>query len=173
MVDIVNILPVLYYQEDKESPTLYEILSYVDQTIKHSGRVHFYLKKLGVEISDGEVPHDLAGEGNKLEWEVLRGLALRNRDTEEKIRRFEESLQRHRMQRHHRMWNDKNSEATETDFKYGAIDSVVCLLEDRGYQGGCHTFEQIEELIPKNPEYKQPWLEWALKEIRRINEKFR
>lgn len=162
----------LYLQRDKDNPSMDEILTYARHTIEHSHRVHSYLAEIGIGINDNEVPHDLVGPGNKLEWQVMRGLALHAKDTEEKERRFQEALQRHRMQRHHRMWNVQNPEATEIDLKYGAIDSITCLFEERPYYGGkSHTLEEIKELIQKNPEYKQPWLNWALQEILKVNEK--
>lgn len=165
----IIILPECHILQDKDNPRVYELMKYAEHTAVHSCTIHFYLAKFGLQINDNEVPHDLVGEGNKLEWLVMRGLALKEIDSEEKQKRLDEALKRHRMQRHHRMWNVQNPDATETDLKYGAIDSIISLLEKRDYQGGCHTKEQIQEKIAKNPEYKQPLMHWALENILRIN----
>ena len=171
MIDIVKLIPNAYFGVQEDNPTIDEISAHVRHAIRHSMRVHFYLNEIGLEINDGELPHDLTGIGNKLEWEVIRGFAFREKDTEEKERIFQESLKRHRMQRHNRMWNSQNEDATEKDLRYGAIDSIVYLLENRGYQGGCHTIGKIEEKILCNPKYKQKWMYLALDDICRINAK--
>src|SRR3989344_2340983 len=147
---------------DPENPTLDEINQYLPRVIKHSLTVEHYLDKLGVKVDDGQHPHDLVGPGNKLEWEVIRGLSLQKRDTPEKQRRYQEAIELHRKgQYHHHKWNTPNPTATEDDLRYGAIDSMVSLREPRDYQGGVHSWEEIEKIIERNPEYKRSWLTWA------------
>ena len=153
----------------KLNPTTEEIMEYVGRVYEHSKEVQFYLDKLGISIDDGEMPHDLVGPGNKLEWEVMRGLAYAEKDTPEKKRIFEKALKRHRIQRHHRMWNRKDDSWTDEDMKYGAIDAVVSLLENRGYQGGGHSWDEIQKIInsESRPEYKTHWMNWVVKEMKK------
>jgi hypothetical protein len=152
---------------DTDNPTLEEITQYIPKVIKHGLTVEHYLSKLGVKVEDGQHPHDLVGLGNKLEWEVIRGLALQKRDSEEKQRRYLNAIELHRIgQKHHQKWNNPNPEATPDDMKYGAIDAIVSLREARDYQGGVHSWGEIRKIIENNPEHKREWLYWALDRIK-------
>lgn len=160
-------LPQVYLFDDPNNPSIEEIADFVAGLMKHSATVEFYLKHLNVVVDDSQHPHDLVGPGNKLEWEVLRGLALKTKDTPEKELRCKRAIELHRQgQYHHHKWNAYNPLATEMDLKYGAIDSIVSLREHRDYQGGIHTWSEIAALIKKNPPFKQPWMKWALEEIK-------
>ncbi|GEM_PF-2976477 len=145
-----------------------EVIKYAGNAWQHSKSVHFYLDKLGISIDEeSETPHDLAGKGNKLEWEVMHGLAYTEKDTPEKNRIFEEALERHRTQIHHRMWNNPNS--PEGWLKYGAVDAVCSLLELRLYQEGVHYWDEILDVISScsSEEYKKEKMRWAVEEMRR------
>ena len=158
--------------EDTDNPTLEEITQYLPRIIKHGLTVEHYLSKLGIKVEDGQHPHDLVGPGNKLEWEVIKGLALQNKDTEEKQKRYQNAIEIHRSgQKHHQKWNNPNPDASSEDMKYGAIDAIVSLKESRDYQGGVHDWDEIEKIIEKNPEHKKNWLYWALNEIKFLEEK--
>ncbi len=167
---------------DKHKPkdlTKEEVIKYAGSTWEHSKSVQFYLNKLDVSIEDGEMPHDLIGPGNKLEWEVMHGLAYAEKDTPKKKKIFEESLKRHRIQRHHRMWNREDNNWTDKDMKYGAIDSVCSLLEPRLYQNGVHYWDEILNVISphsnkehkkENPrdKYKKEYMKWAVEEMQKV-----
>lgn len=164
-------IPQVYLFDDPNNPSVKEIADFVAGLMKHSATVEFYLKQFGVVVDDGQHPHDLVGPGNKLEWEVLRGLALKTKDTPEKERRCKRAIELHRHgQYHHHKWNVYNPLATEMDLKYGAIDTIVSLREPRDYQGGIRTWSEIAELIKQNQPHKQPWMQWAMTEIKSLED---
>ena len=127
--EVIDYAVRVYEKHKPNDLTEEKIREYAGNVFKHSKSVHYYLDKLGISIDDGEIPHDLVGPGNKLEWEVMHGLAYAEKDTPEKKKIFEKSLKRHRIQRHHRMWNREDNNWTDKDMKYGAIDAVCSLLE--------------------------------------------
>jgi len=51
-----------------------------------------------------------------------------------------------------------NPEATGEDMLFGAVDANCSLLENREYQGGKHSYEEIIEVAKKNPPHKAPWM---------------
>ena len=158
-----------YNPNDKSNNLIKEkIREYAGNVWKHSKSVHYYLDKLGISIDDGEIPHDLVGPGNKLEWEVMRGLAYTEKDTPEKKKIFEKSLKRHRIQMHHKMWNDDTS--PKEWLMYGAIDAVCSLLEPRLYQNGVHYWDEIQDVIDhkKRPKHQTYWMNWAVKEMKQV-----
>jgi len=140
-------------------PTKYECLRYVLETALHSCRYHYYLERLGLPPvgPKSELPHDIAGIGNKFEWEVMRGLAL-NGTSSDILRAVAPSREFHRQQYHHRIWNgeEMHPEATLLDLQTGAVDIISALLEPRQIYGGPHTFEQIMQLesVKNNPAHK-------------------
>lgn len=155
---------------DENDPSIEEIVEYIEKVVWHSRKVEYYLKRLNVRANGEERPHDLVGSGNKLEWVVLRGLALKKRDTEEKQKRYFNAIEIHRGgQKHHQKW-DRHIKATEDDMKYGAIDSILSLREKRDYQGGNHSWQEIEEIIEQNPKYKRKWMKWAMEKIKYAEE---
>ena len=139
-------------------------------TLRHVVSVEFVLDELQIGSSDPQRPHDIMGEGNKFQENVLFGLAMQYDEMQCK-RHVCPALQLHRQgQVHHQMWNGPNPAASEDALKLGAVDAVCSLLEDRAYQGGRHTYEQIEqEVIPKNqkPIQKQ-YLGVILSEMKKI-----
>lgn len=177
--EIIGYCVRLYEERKPEDLTEDEVIKYAGNTWQHSKSVHFYLDKLGISIDDeSETPHDLVGSGNKLEWEVMHGLAYAEKDTPEKKKIFEKSLEIHRRQMHHQMWNDPKS--PEEWLKYGAIDAVCSLLEPRLYQEGVHYWDEILDVISSCPneeykkekhkkeKHKKEKMIWAVEEMKKV-----
>jgi len=141
-------------------PIVSEIHDWVLHTTKHVCHIEYYLDKLGVGDEDPQRPHDIVGPGNKYEWDVMWGFALQYRGNGPEF--FSEivmpSLELHRTQFHHRMWNQPNPNASEDNMLLGAIDAVCSLREPRSYQGGIHTWNEVVEITNKNPPHKVPWM---------------
>ena len=93
-------------------PTPTEIKRWLTEVLQHTIRIEYYLGELGIGQSDIQRPHDMVGEGNKLEWTCIRGFALQYRGPEF----FEDyvlpSLHHHRKQHHHLAWNVFNPGAS-------------------------------------------------------------
>lgn len=155
-----------------------KIREYAGNVWKHSKSVDYYLDELVISIKkfkkqhEIETPHDLAGKGNKLEWDVMKGFLYTEKDKNddpEKKKIFKKSLKRHRIQMHHKMGNNPNP--PNEWFMYWAIDAVCSLLENRTYQGGVHDWEKIREIISANPELgyrkKEKMLE-AVEEMKKV-----
>lgn len=152
-------------------PTPNEIRAWLLGTIKHVQHIEYYLEQLQIGKEDPQRPHDIMGEGNKFEWEVIKGFAIQYRDRTQEFfnKHITPSLERHRCQHHHQKWNNPNQTASDEDMKVGAVDAICSLLEpDREYQGGKHSSEKIKEKIAKNPQHKQKWMESIHKEMQRI-----
>lgn len=167
--EVIDYAVRLYEKYNPDDLKKEEVIKYVVDTWKHSKNIHFYLDKLGISIdNESETPHDLAGESNKLEWEVMHGLAYTEKDTLKKKEIFERALKRHRMQMHHKMWNNPNS--PDEWLKYGAIDAVCSLLEPRLYQEGVHYWDEILDVISSCPseEYKKEKMRWAVEEMKKV-----
>jgi len=162
-------------------PTKQEVEWWLLHTLKHSFHVEYFLKELQLGREDPERPHDIVGKNNKFEWEVIKGFSVQNREDIPDL--FESyvkpSLELHRCQYHHRKWNDpdpsdetkhkKNS--TSDDMKVGAVDAICSLLEPRGYQGGIHTFDEVQDITEnKNPPHKVPWTQIILPEIKKLKQ---
>ena len=150
----------------KITPTATEVLMWLNSLARHVYHVEYYLYHLGIGSNDPERPHDIVGPGNKLEWGVMYGLALGFREPKPDFTTYIlPSIELHRVQFHHRMWNDpdpnnpdqKKPEASDEDMQVGAIDAICSLLEPREYQGGMQTFESAAEIMAKNPAHKVPW----------------
>lgn len=157
--EVIDYAVRVYEKHKPNDLTEERIREYAGNVWKHSKSVHYYLDELGISIKNFkeqyeiETPHDLAGEGNKLEWEVMRGFIYTEKEKEKDSKKkkiFKKSLKKHRIQMHHKMWNNRNS--PEEWLKYGAIDAVCSLLENRTYQGGVHDWKEIQEIISSNPE---------------------
>jgi len=150
-------------------PTEIELEYQVFFTGFHSTRMEIIYHALGIGTRDPQRPHDIVGEGNKFEWEVVQGFSTENRPGIQHAQHVAASLARHQRQNHHLKWNDKNGGATDDEMMAGAADAVCSRLEDRPYQGGIHTFDQIRVVIEtKNPPHLRPWLTEALNQIQKI-----
>jgi hypothetical protein len=165
-------------------PTENEVQTWLVSTLKHVCHIEYFLDKLNLGSKDSERPHDLVGPGNKYDWNVIKGFALAYRNPKPDFNKYIlPSLEEHRKQYHHRMWNNPNPtnitkpipEATREDMLVGAVDAICSLLENRQYQGGKHSFDDltkqvenlflphkipfIKELLPQMRSLKQPDLE--------------
>lgn len=148
-----------------------ELQRWILHTAQHSCHVEYYLKELGIGHEDPERPHDIVGEGNKFQEDVMPGFAMWGRDRSQE--HFNTvvlpSLTKHRCQFHHRMWNPANDQATPCALKLGAVDAICSLLEPRDYQGGVHDFTQIDEIIAQNHEpTRRAYLTEVFRELRVI-----
>ncbi|OIO61738.1 hypothetical protein COY26_03435 [Candidatus Woesearchaeota archaeon CG_4_10_14_0_2_um_filter_33_10] len=175
--EVIDYAIRVYEKHTLNDLTKERIREYAINVFEHSNNVHSYLDKLGISIKNFkeqyeiETPHDLAGEGNKLEWEVMRGFIYTEKEKENDSKKkgiFEEALKRHRIQMHHQMWNDDKS--PDEWLKYGAIDAVCSLLEDRRHQGGSHTWKEIQDIInyEQRSEHQTYWMNWAVEEMKKV-----
>lgn len=153
---------------EKPLPTAQEVWDVTLSTLRHSCQVEYYLHVLELGKNDPQRPHDITGMWNKFSWEVMRGLAVQYRpqteyEPEEYFRLFVlPSIELHRTQHHHRMWNAHNPDATEDDLLVGALDALCSRLDDRPYQGGAMTFDELVEAISEN----EPWRVGYLHRVR-------
>lgn len=155
-------------------PTPEEIRRWFLATLSHVLDIEYYLTRLQVGTEDPQRPHDIVGEGNKLEWEAIRHFALQFRpDIHPRVLydRVGQGLVFHRQQYHHQMWNGGgNPNVPDDAMKLGAVDAICSLLESEGreYQGGAHDFEQIASMIAENPEHKRGWMRFMLPEMAKM-----
>lgn len=151
-------------------PTEREILKWFLHTAVHTYHIEYYLQQFQIGSEDPDRPHDIVHDGNKFEWEAVKGLALqfKENETEDFSEEIKRSLEFHRQQYHHQKWNQYYPNATEDAMRVGAVDTVCSLLEPRTYQGGCHTFDQIRRRASKNPIHKIAWMKLAVVEMEHI-----
>jgi hypothetical protein len=154
-------------------PTPDEIKRWVTDTIRHSWHIEYYLQRLQVGVADLQRPHDIIGFGNKLEWPAIRGFAMQYRFKEKEPDDFFSTyvlpaLWYHRQQDHHVAWNEFSPSSSVDSMKLGAVDACCSLLEPRGYQGGCHTWDEIEDISLKNPIHKTPWMLLMAQEMKKV-----
>lgn len=132
-----------------------ELRKYLLFTLAHSCHVEYFLARFDFyNFSDLERPHDIVGAGNKFEWRVMKGLALAYR-TDIKNKRTSKSIQNHilqsrdihRQQYHHKIWMNVTVPASNSDMVLSAIDVICSQLENRPYQGGKHTYDELLKTI--------------------------
>lgn len=163
------------------SPSAEEIRSWLLETLRHSCQMEYYLDILGFGNRDSDRPHDIEGEHNKLEWEIIKGCAFayRNGLSDEEREEIKHNIvfptvNIHRLQYHHVMWNEYNEDATREDLMFGALDTVCALLENRPYytkraESPEEVSENAEKLITSsNRIIKIPWIRAMAKEIKDI-----
>ena len=158
-------------------PTENGVKKWIFEVCNHSLSVVYFCERLQAGMEDPQWPHDIIGKGNKLEWDVIKGFALQYRYPTMKTssnffkENIEPSLDLHRKcQYHHQMWNQPNKKATEDSNKVGAVDAVCSLLEDRKYQGGSHTYEQILEIAEEDPPHQKESMIYITTEMRKIKQ---
>ena len=153
-------------------PNETEILQWVLHTATHAYHIEYFLQKLQVGSEDPDRPHDIVHKGSKFDWEAVRGFALQFRAEGRKLHSHEimAALEYHRQQYHHQKWNQCYPGATPDALELGAVDAVCSLLEHREYQGGAHTYEQIEVIANRNNIHKVAWMKYAVSEMRRIEQ---
>lgn len=165
-------------------PNSREVERWVMEAVLHSNHVEYYLNQFNVGLNDPERPHDLVGVNNKLNWDVVKGLALSYRELDVDYKKYVykkyilPSIELHRDQYHHRMWNEYNSKADSDALFVGAIDAACSLLEKRTYVGGeeleklgkRHDWNEIEELLfEKNPWYRVGAAQTIIPRMREIS----
>jgi len=160
-------------------PTKNEVKAWLVHTLKHSCHVEYFLDKLNLGGDDPERPHDLVGPGNKYESEIISGFALQGRNPEVDFKTYiMPALNLHRQQYHHRMFNEPNPddiaspapEATREDMLFGAVDAACSLLENRSYQGGVHSYEEVDKILKNNPPHKVPWTNIVVPEMQKLKQ---
>lgn len=160
-------------------PTEQEIWQWLFEVRNHTLRVEYFCERLGVGSSDPQRPHDIRGKGNKLSWDVMKGLALHYRSPAGRMsspffqQHIQPALEFHRYhQYHHQMWNCHNPKATADNLKMGAVDAVCSLLENRLYQGGSHSYDQIAAIAEEDPLHQREWMIVMTTEMRKIEQPF-
>lgn len=163
-------------------PTTAEIINAVLFAERHCFHKMHYSESLQCGLNDPQNPHDLVGFGNKLEWEVLSGLAFQIRREEEGYftifkKYVKPAIERHRLyQYHHQKWNEPNDNATDDDMKSGAIDFVCSILENRPYnkpiENGYNPFIDVKEKIEeaKGVEKYKHQIKWMEKMVLSMEE---
>ncbi|MBS3095179.1 hypothetical protein J4231_00700 [Candidatus Woesearchaeota archaeon] len=148
-------------------PDAKEVHKWLLSSVQHSCHVEYFALVLGLYPEDPDRPHDLAGKNNKLEWPVISGEALQYRlvkkyDIEKRLTSFEyggevellplihSSRELHRQQGHHRIWNNLNGIVKLDDLMFCAADTICALLEDRSYNGGSHSYAEIQDMLDGN-----------------------
>lgn len=149
-------------------PTQEEIQKWMLNTLRHVCHVEYFLTQLNKGNDDPERPHDSVGINNKFDWEVMKRFALQYRNDPQLNHFVLEAREMHREQYHHRMWTKYNPQATPDDMEVGALDAICALLENRSYQGGQHSYEQIPEVIKKNPIHKIAWFRIMIPQMQGI-----
>jgi len=150
-------------------PDKQEVRAWLISTLQHSTQMEYYMERLGIGKEDPEHPHDIIGPCNKYDWPVITGLAMQYRQPFVVVEKYlKESLALHRQQYHHRMWNGPNTNASQDAMMVGALDAICSLRENRRYQDGIHTWEEIAEIAQKNPPHKTPWMLKTLDELQKI-----
>lgn len=164
---------------DELIPTEEEVGRWLLDVVRHSCNVEYFFKHLSPDYPDIERPHDLAGPGNKLEWDAIRGFALQYREKGVDFDTYvKPALEFHRRQYHHKMWNGPDPinmfafspSIPRAVIVGGAIDAVGSLLEDRGYQGGAHTYPEAIEIAQKNPPHKAAYMLEAIPKMRAVKQ---
>lgn len=109
-------------------------LAYVERwlrgTTEHCMRVEFFLNELSIHGTDLERPHDIVGEGNKFEKDIVLGMATQYREKRNIL--LTEAIERHRKQFHHRVWGIEK--ATQDDKIIAVIDAICASLESQIYR---------------------------------------
>jgi hypothetical protein len=160
-------------------PRVEEVRQWLLDTTRHVFHIEYFLHNLGLGDNDPQRPHDIIGDGNKFEWEVIKGFALQYRNPKPDFQTYiMPALERHRVQYHHQKWNNPDSKdsakpilgATPDDMKVGATDAVCSLLENRGYQGGSHTYDSVVEVTKGNPPHKVQWMLDVIPEMKKLKQ---
>ncbi|MEE9323625.1 MAG: hypothetical protein V3U72_03695 [Candidatus Aenigmarchaeota archaeon] len=157
----------------KVMPTEEAIERWVLESIRHSFHYEYFIPILGLNPSDEEErPHDLAGSGNKLEWDVLRGLAFQYTEPPVDFETYiKPAIERHQQQQyHHKIWNgDIKSPGEDDSMLIGAVDAICSKLENRRYQGGSRSYDEIEKIFNGTKKQKK-YMKDVLPEMRKIEQ---
>jgi hypothetical protein len=163
----------LHKNPEKEAE---RIRRYLIETKEHSLNFESVIFKKGWEDItkiDYQRPHDMFGENNKCQLDILLAMQLQYLNDPELNKLYvNPSLDRHRKQLHHLYYGDKDTEIKEnTDIGYiiiGATDSYCALREPRFCFGGSHKPEEIKRLFSDNPPVKMVMAIYIQAEIEEI-----
>lgn len=150
-------------------PTEKAVNEHLLRTLKHTMGTEYFHPRLAIGYEDSQKPHDMVGEGNKLEWTAIQGFALQYEEHPKQYKKYiDAAIEFHRIQDHHsKQWNGPhphdftkpNPNATPDGLKVGAADTILACLEDRPYNGGPHTYKKIKKMIrKKSDDQKKPYL---------------
>ncbi len=144
-----------------QSPTQKEIMDFLELTFRHSMHVEYFLNALSLGDLDPQRPHDISGKGSKYGWNVVKGLSIaprvessmvpgvNPRETPIFIEQILPSIMYHQQRQNHhlaqKLYNPDGTSSVEvlSHLEVGAIDALCALREDRTYNGGVHSYEQI------------------------------
>ncbi len=182
-------------------PTQHEIERKLVEDMCHSYRVEYYLYKLlcfpqfsaFAGFPDDQRPHDIAGLNNKLEWDVLYGLALERRAVKHELTQAEKealkslvwaSVNFHRGQNHHLIFNGRRDRVPLARRDYedfvGGVDMLVALNEGRWYvgtrdfeasmqlvldEGNPHKIAAVQSVIKPMAQLPQPLAQYSIRGV--------
>jgi hypothetical protein len=159
-------------------PAEEDIRKWLLETLRHTCQVMYYSGILKIGQSDPELPHDIVGKYNKLEWDVMRGCALGYSNLDHKNQEIfqltKDAVCLHRSQYHHRKWDGPDEEATADDLRFGAMDTVCALLENRPYYAHVSSFDELERDLSgiinggSNKFIKLQWIYSVVDMMRRV-----
>ena len=153
-------------------PNETEILKWILHTAIHAYHIEYFLQRLQIGSEDPDRPHDIVHQGSKFDWGAVEGFALQFREDGKRLYHSQIMAAReyHRQQYHHQIWNKDSLDASPDALKLGAVDAVCSLLEPREYQGGVHTYREIEEIASKGSIHKVDWMRYAILEMSKIKQ---
>lgn len=139
------------------------------ETLRHTSQMMCYSELFGLDKRNPELPHDIVGPYNKLEWPVILGCSLGydnlDHHDEDIYRMTLESVALHREhQYHHQRWVGHNAETAEDELRFGALDIICASLEHRPYYPRVDSLEELEDNLlstvegGKKGEWKIPWI---------------
>jgi hypothetical protein len=158
-------------------PTEKAVIKHLLSTLKHSIGIEYFLPRLGIGDGDLQRPHDIIGEGNKFEWDVIQGLSLQYMENPKQYEMFIMAAREiHRLQYHHKQWNGPHPhdgkkphpDATKDGLLLGATDAILSLLENRAYQKGPHTYREIVDWMFEP--HKRPWIREVKSRMRTLEQ---
>ena len=163
------------------------LIQHIFNTAKHSYNVHYNYEpyRQALEDPDPDIPHDIVGKHNKYEPIVAVRLALEyvndrdivsqksSQEQEEwkkrKIFLIQEGVGIHRQQYHHLMWANSSIKVPKDSRLLSGADAICSMLENRKYQGGVHSWEEIEKIIAANKiPYQRDWMKEVYDRMRKI-----
>lgn len=150
------------------TPTLNEVLSYIQNTIQHVALVEILNSRIGPShnTTDKYVPHDICGPNNRFEMYILKTFAINygHRWFPQEV--VKDALAKHREQPHHRIWHGLNGSLKLVhDAIEGAIDTIASLMLKRPYYGGPFKPDEIRKIISTMSSSQSKLCEFVLERI--------
>jgi hypothetical protein len=133
------------------------VIQYLLNCSIHSSAAEYWTPRLQIKNQDPQRPHDLEGEGNKLEYEVIQELSLQHMPRPYRFQKqIFEGREKHRIQDHHKKGNKPNPFATEEDIKFSVLDTILALGENRGYRKKDYSLLEMNEFM--FPTHQRPYV---------------